>query len=99
MTLEMPGLWEGVQTLVDGTAVVVPMVGAPLPATVWAQPVAGDTVTVSYSRDNGTTYTAWSLGDITSASATKELAFFSGVTHVKFQRTAGAGTTSTCGVC
>ena len=94
----MSGIFAS-HVLVNGTAVVEPMNGAPLPSTVWANPVAGDTITVSYSLDNGVTYTAWSLGAITSDSATKQLAFFSGVTHIKFQRTAGTGTTSTCGVC
>ena len=94
----MSGIFAS-HVLVDGVAVVVSMQGASLPSTVWANPVAGDTITVSYSLDDGATYTAWSLGAITSASATKQLAFFSGVTHIKFQRTAGTGTTSTCGVC
>lgn len=86
-------------TLINGTAIVKYMQDITLPATVWALPVAGDTITVSYSLDGGTTYLAWELGDITSASSEKALMFYSGVTHIKWQRTAGAGITSTCGVC
>ncbi len=81
-------------TLVDGNAIEKQMTGAPLPATVWVKPAAGDTVTVSYSPDNGTKYTV--LAVIT---ADWEDRFESGVTHIKFQRTAGTGVTSTCGVC
>lgn len=83
-------------TLGSGTAVIVPMRGAPLPATVWVNPAAGDTVTVTYSCDGGTTYTAWAAGSVT---AYTETVFDSGITHLKFQRTAGTGTTSTYGVC
>ena len=93
-TNRMSGVWITPTTLTDGTVVEVPMVGAPLPATVWANPAAGDTVTVSYSLDNGTTYTV-----IVATTVAWEVRFESGITHLKFQRTAGTGTTSTCGVC
>ena len=75
------------------------MAEAPYPCTAWTQPAAGDTVVMSYSLDGGVNYTASTLGDVTSASTTKSLVFYSEVTHIKFQRTAGSGTTSTCGVC
>jgi len=45
--------------LTSGTAVIVPMLNVVVPATVWVVPVAGDTVAVSYSVDNGVTYSAW----------------------------------------
>lgn len=90
---------EGVSiggTLLDGVAVIVKMAAKPLPATVWTLPVAGDTVTVSYSVDNGTSYVVWPNGAVTAFS--KDV-LLSGITHLKFQRTAGSGTTSTYGVC
>lgn len=83
----------GPATLLDGNAVVVPMGGAPLPATVWVNPTVGDTVTVSYSCDGGTTYIVRFA-----ATAYAEDVLVSGITHLKFQRTAGAGTTSAYGV-
>lgn len=83
-------------TLESGTAEIVNMYAKPLPATVWTTPVAGDTVTVSYSVDNGVSYVIWPNGAVTSFS--KDV-LLSGITHLKFQRTAGAGVTSTYGVC
>jgi len=82
--------------LPSGTAVVVPMVAAPLPATIWTRPAVGDTVTVSYSTDNQVNWNTWPAGAVT---VYTEDSLLSGVTHVRFQRTAGSGTTSTCGVC
>ena len=94
----MKGLFlDGVLT--SDTAITHDMKWAPQPLSVWVNPVAGDTITVSYSLDNGATYTAWSLGAITSASTDKSLVFYSGITHLRFQRTAGTGVTSTYGVC
>ncbi len=94
-TQRMVGTWNNT-ILANGTAVIIPMSGAPIPASVWTVPAAGDTVTVSYSVDGGTTYTAWPNGSVTAAASD---VLTSGVTHLKFQRTVGAGTTSTCGVC
>ena len=84
-------------TLINGTAVIVPMLTANYPATVWVNAVAGDTVAVSYSVDNEVTYTAWPNGSIVGA-ATSNDTMNSPITHLKFQRTAGAGVTSTYGV-
>lgn len=84
------------ETLLDGTAVVKSMAGAPVPCTVFARPAAGDTVTISYSCDGGTTYTAWPAGGV---AAYTEDVLDAPVTHIKGQRTAGAGTTSAFGVC
>jgi hypothetical protein len=85
-----------VVTLVDGDIVTFVGEGMPLPATVWARPAAGDTVAVTYSTDNGVNWQAWPIGPVT---AYAQDVLLSGVTHVRFQRTAGTGTTSTCGVC
>lgn len=88
-------------TLADGVAVEHSMKRFPLPSTVWVEPVAGDTVNVWFSRDGGVTYYEWPNGAVTSAS-TEDMRYTvlnSGVTHMKVQRTVGAGTTSTYGVC
>lgn len=83
--------------LVDGNAVVWDVVPTPrYPFTVWVRPAAGDTVAVSYSCDGGTTYTAWAAGGVTSYT---ESVFDAPISHIKFQRTAGSGTTSAYGVC
>jgi len=83
-------------TLTNGDAQIFNMTGAPLPSTIWTVPVSGDTVAVSVSFDSGTTFEAWSKGAVTARASD---VLNSGITHVKFQRTAGSGTTSTCGVC
>ena len=85
-----------VATLTSGTAVTFTGEGLPLPATVWARPAAGDSITVWYSTDNGANYNVWAAGVIT---VYAEDVLDSGVTNIRFQRTAGSGTTSTCGVC
>lgn len=82
--------------LPDGTAVEFDMKGFAFPSTVWVRPASGDTVAISYSCDGGTTYTAWSAGAVT---VYTESVFDAPITHLKFQRTAGSGTTSACGVC
>lgn len=92
-------IMEGISisgVLESGTAEIVNMYAKPLPATIWTLPVAGDTVTVSYSVDNGVSYNTWPNGAVTAFS--KDM-LVSGITHLKFQRTAGSGTTSTYGVC
>ena len=95
----MGGSWkgsgiDGLLALVDGTAVTIEMFGAPVPCTIWTVPAAGDTVTVSYSVDNETTYET-----IVTTTVAWEDVIETGITHLKFQRTAGTGTTSTYGVC
>lgn len=82
-------------TLTDGTAVTKSMETMPIPATVWVVPVSGDTVLVEYSMDGGTTYQNWPNGSVTSRSSD---VLQSGVTHLRFSRTVGSGTTSTYGV-
>lgn len=91
----MPGLVL-TGTLTDGNAQTVSLRGMPFPLTVWVQPTNGDTITVSYSRDNGASYTTWPAGAVT---ANSDDALDSGYTHLKFQRTAGSGATSTWGLC
>lgn len=92
----MGGIQFSTQTLIDGTAITVAMGGCPVPCTLWARPAAGDTVSISYSCDGGTTYTAWPAGGVT---AYAEDILDAPVTHIKGQRTAGSGTTSAFGVC
>lgn len=82
-------------TLTSGTPVVVAMAGAPIPATVWVSPVSGDTVLVEVSFDGGVTYENWAKGSVTARASD---VLNSGVTHLRFSRTAGSGTTSTYGV-
>lgn len=81
--------------LVDGTAVEVSLIGAPIPATLWVNPVAGDTVNLWISFDNGVSWLEWDEGACTSLTATS---LNSGGTKLKAQRTAGTGITSTFGV-
>lgn len=82
--------------LTNGSARSVVGAGLPIPATVWASPVAGDTITVEYSLDDGSTWVAWPSGPVT---VFTQNVLLSGVTSIRFTRSAGAGTTSTCGVC
>lgn len=82
-------------TLVNGTPVVVTMEGAPIPSTVWVVPVSGDTVLVEVSFDAGVSYENWAKGSVTARASD---VLNSGVTHLRFSRTAGSGTTSTYGV-
>lgn len=82
-------------TLTDGTAVVIPFDGLPTPTTVWVVPVSGDTVLVEYSLDEQVTFENWPKGSVTARASD---VLNSGVTHLRFSRTAGAGTTSTFGV-
>ena len=83
----------------DGEA-IIDMNKAPLPATVWVVPNGSDTVAVSYSLDGGVTYKPWANGPVTAVSTDteKELVFYSGITHLKFERTDGDGTHSSYGV-
>lgn len=81
-------------TLTNGDTQTFSMLGAPLPATVWVIPASGDTVAVSVSFD-GVNFSEWELGAVTKATADS---LISGVHSIRFQRTAGSGTTSTCGV-
>lgn len=82
--------------LADDEVVILEMGMYPVPCTVWTVPVSGDTIAVSYSLDGGVTYEAWPNGSVTAASHD---VLVSGVTHLKFEQTAGSGTTSTYGVC
>lgn len=85
--------------LSDGTAVTKDMKGHAFPSTVWVNPApgspSGDTVSVWYSVNGGTTYTLWSAGAV---SEYTESVFDAPITNLKFQRTAGSGV-SQYGVC
>ena len=91
----MTGPFKPPTALANGVAVTISMMGASLPATVWVNAVAGDTVKVSYSLD-GINYSDWPKGDVVGVASNDVLD--SGVHSIKFQRTAGAGVTSTYGV-
>lgn len=83
-------------TLVDGTPIVVSLVDSTfiLPPTIWAKPRSGDTITVDYSLDGGDTWeTPWIA---TTVNWDDVLA--AGVSHIRFTRSAGTGTTSTVGI-
>jgi hypothetical protein len=94
----MTGIRRYTKTIVltDGTSATIELADAMIPLTVFARPASGDTVSIEYSCDGGTTYTAWSAGAVT---AYAESVFDAPITHLKGQRTAGAGTTSAFGVC
>lgn len=77
----------------DGVEEIIQMAGAPVPCTVFINPAVGDTVSYWYSLDGGVSYTK--RADVT---AYTEDQLISSVTHLKFQRTAGTGTTSAYGV-
>jgi len=83
--------------LTSGTAVILSAKDLPLPATVWVEPVAGDTVTISFSLNGGLTYNTCIPNVVTTVPYYNSLV--TGITNIKFQRTAGSGTTSTFGVC
>lgn len=81
--------------LANGTAVVVKATGLELPATVWVDPAAGDTVTVEYQGGASASWVAWPNGAVTAYSA----AVLDGAVYaLRFTRSAGAGTTSKYGV-
>ncbi len=65
----------------SATAQVWSAGGFPLPGTLWVRPVAGNTFTVDYSTDGGTTYQ--SLASLTGAAAYTETQVTSGFTHMK----------------
>ena len=83
-------------TLKDSNPFVFVAAGLPLPATVWARPNTGDTITVEESTDDGATFRPWPTGPCT---AYTEQTLLSGVTHLRFTRSAGSSQLSSCGVC
>lgn len=66
------------------------------PLTVWAKPLAGDGITVEYSYNGGASYQP---PIVTNTLVDWYDSLLSGVTHIKFTRASGTGTTSTVGVC
>ena len=81
--------------LTNGTPVVFKMVGVELPATVWVEPAAGDTVTVEYQGGGSASWVAWPNGAVTAYSAA---VLDAPVYALRFTRSAGAGITSKYGV-
>lgn len=79
-------------TLTDGTAVDVPMAGAPLPCTVTLDPASGDAVQLEYSSD-GIKYDVEA-----SVSIRKKIVFDAPIIALRITRTAGTGITSTWAV-
>lgn len=67
-----------------------------LSPTVWWKPLNGDGITVEYSLDGGDTYEPPLITNTLTSSTDRLL---SGITHVRFTRASGTGTTSTVGVC
>jgi len=82
------------RVLANGEAVVIAMEAIPVPRLVYVVPGAGDTVTVQYSP-NGVDYQAW---DNVAVTAYSNAVLNAPVASIKFQRTAGSGTTSKVGV-
>jgi len=80
--------------LASGTA-THSLAGAPLPATVWVNPRAGDTVSVSVRYESGGDLEAWTPGAVTVVTS---YLLDASAFEIVFQRTAGTGTTSTYGV-
>jgi len=67
----------------------------PLPGTLWVRPTSGNTLTVAYSTDNGTTYQ--SLAALTGATAYTECQVLSGFTNLKITTSGVQG--GTWGIC
>jgi len=89
------------RVLADGDAIIIDMVSAPIPMTVAVEPAGDATVNVWYSLDEGLTYREWPSGEVTAATAVadREATFYSGITNLKVQRTAGTNATSTFSAC
>lgn len=88
-----PAFRRGV--LLNGTAVVLDLVGLQLPATVWVQPAAGDTVTVEYRTDDAASWVAWTPG---ASTAFAKDTLTAPQASVRITRTVGSGTTSAYGI-
>lgn len=87
--------------LADGTALTFDMSKAPVPMTVAVVPVGDAAINVWYSLDEGATYKEWPNGAAVAGDLAdeKEIVFYSGITNLKFQRTAGTNATSTFSAC
>ena len=80
-------------TLANSTAVTAVLAGMNRSSSIWWNPVSGDTVQVRYKVSVDGPWVT--LGSYTTYGHD---AFIAPVYIVEFQRTAGSGTTSTCGV-
>lgn len=87
-----------IRTLVDANPVIFPVFQLPnsISPTAWWKPRTGDGITVEYSFDGGDTYEPPLITNTLTNSSDRLL---SGITHVRFTRASGTGTTSTVGVC
>lgn len=83
------------EVLVDGNEKIIDLSGATIPATLWVNPLGGDTVNLWVSFDNMVTWVTWPNSAVTSFSY---LTMLSGASHIKAQRTVGTGNTSSFGV-
>lgn len=63
----------------------------PIPGTLWVRPTSGNTLTVSYSTDNGVNFN--SLTDLTGATAYAEVRVGSGFTHLRIATSGAQGGT------
>lgn len=82
-------------TLDDATPVVIDVSGRRPPLGVWVNPAAGDTVRVEYRIDSSMPWRSWEKGDVTAyADDVAECP----LSHLRFTRIAGTGTTSAYGV-
>lgn len=82
--------------LVNGTAVVVSLIGCVSPVSVWVNPAVGDTVKTEYRVDAAAPWVE--ITDISPATSYKDCVIDGPVSDLRFTRTAGAGTTSAYGV-
>lgn len=87
--------------LLDGDPVVVSTKELSLPLTVAVKAATGDTISVELSLDGGINYDDWENGDVTDSTIfdNRYSVFHSGITHLRFTRTAGTGTTSRWSLC
>ena len=80
----------------SGGTLTLSMRGAPLPATVTAYPVPGDTLLVEQSCDDGDTFDPTA---VLNASVLTSTVLLSGCTHLRTKRAVGSGTTSYVTIC
>jgi hypothetical protein len=91
----MQGLVIGPVILTNGTPVMQPMDGSPLPSIVKLYVTAGDTLVLDQSFDGGLTYDT----PILTATTSQGVVLSSGCSHIRVTRSAGASTTSYFTVC
>ena len=95
ITTVMKGLFARIITP-NSTPIILSMLEAPVPCTITAYPVSGDTILVEQSCDGGNNFNPIALLNVTALTNT---ILTSGLTHIRVTRTAGTGTTSYVTVC